>query len=182
MIIAEQLRKTNYAEYILYLWQVEDILRAYDCNYERLAAEYLPRFDLTADKAGDVSRWYADLCEMMHAEGKTTGGHLQISQNALSRISELHSRLMASARFPYYHEMYYKVLPYIVELRAKGENKDKTELEICLDALYGVMLLRIKKQPISPETQKAAADIATLLGQLADYYRKNEQQPIDFDE
>ena len=30
MIIAEKLSKTNRAEYLLYLWQVEDLLRAYD--------------------------------------------------------------------------------------------------------------------------------------------------------
>ena len=34
MIIAEQLRNSNRAEYLLYMWQVEDLIRAYDCDIE----------------------------------------------------------------------------------------------------------------------------------------------------
>ena len=49
MIIAEKLSKTNRAEYLLYLWQVEDLLRAYDCDAERIGKEYLSRFTFKDD-------------------------------------------------------------------------------------------------------------------------------------
>ena len=46
MFISQQLRKTNIAEYVLYMWQVEDIIRAYNCDLTRIKKEYIARFDL----------------------------------------------------------------------------------------------------------------------------------------
>ena len=36
MFIANELRKTNIAEYLLYMWQVEDTIRAFDCSISRI--------------------------------------------------------------------------------------------------------------------------------------------------
>lgn len=180
MVIANQLKNKNRAEYLLYMWQVEDILRVYSCDIDRLKEGYLSRFRLEGEERRQVEQWYADLCDMMRGEGVAEKGHLQINKNALQELTELHQRLLASKDFPYYREMYYKVLPYIVELRGKGGGHDEPELQTCLDALYGIMMLRLQKREVSPETAKAAADISTLLGQLSDYYFKDKQEPIEF--
>lgn len=188
MIIADKLKKSNRAEYLLYMWQVEDLIRAYGLDAERIAHEYVSRFKLPAHQRKATEQWYADLCEMMRSEGKADHGHLQICQNILQDLSELHTQLLSSPKFPYYRDMYYKVLPYIVELRAKQglTQKDKSssnaELQTCFNVLYGIMMLRLQHKPVSPETEKAAQDISTLLGQLSDYYFKNQERPIDFSE
>lgn len=182
MIIANQLQTTNRAEYLLYLWQVEDIIRAFGCDADRIASEYLTRFTLKADERELTKQWYANLCEMMHTEGCTAKGHLRLSLNVLQELDELHHRLLASPHFPYYREMYYKVLPYIVELRHKGGNQSESELQICFDALYGVVVLRLQGKEISPQTQQAVKDISTLLGQLSDYYFKDEKEPLNWGE
>ena len=182
MIIADQLRQKNRAEYLLYLWQVEDIIRAYSGDIDRLKQEYLSRFDVDDSRRQAMYQWYADLCEMMRSEGCMQGGHLRLSMNVLDTLDELHRQLLRSSRFPYYREMYYKVLPYVVELRQKGGHKDQSELQTCFEALYGVMMLRMQHKPISDSTAQAAKDIATLLGQLSDYYFKDQAEPINFDD
>lgn len=181
MIIANQLRDTNRAEYLLYLWQVEDILRAYGADFARLKAEYLPRFTLTPEQRRETEEWYANLCEMMHTEGMMQSGHLPISRTVFSELNELHERLVASPKFPYYREMYYKVLPYVVELRSRGGRKDEPELQTCFEALYGVMMLRLQHKEVSEQTDRAVKDISTLLGQLSDYYFKDKKEPIVFE-
>ena len=120
MIIADKLKTTNRAEYLLYMWQVEDIIRAYNCDADRLAHEYVSRFSLQPQKRKEVEQWYADLCDMMRSEGKLSHGHLQICNNVLQELTELNQQLLHSSKFPYYREIYYKVLPYIVELRGKN--------------------------------------------------------------
>lgn len=70
MIIANKLRSSNRAEYLLYMWQVEDILRTYQCNIDRIKSEYLNRFTLTPEQEKEVEEWYRNLCEMMISEGK----------------------------------------------------------------------------------------------------------------
>ncbi len=49
-------------------------------------------------------------------------------------VIDLHGRLLQSSKFPIYNAEYYKVLPFIVELRNRGD-KDINEVETCLDAL-----------------------------------------------
>lgn len=173
MLIADQLRKKNRAEYLLYMWQVEDLLRSFDCNAERVAAEYLPQFKADEATTQKMTGWYADLCEMMVSEGVRLQGHLQINRNVLQELEELHGRLLKGGKFPYYREMYYRILPYIVELRAKGRSPEESELQTCFEALYGVLMLRLKRMEITPETDKAMKEISGLLGQLSDYYSKD---------
>ena len=188
MIIADKLKQSNRAEYLLYMWQVEDLIRAYGCDAERISTEYISRFNLSEEKRKQTEQWYADLGEMMRSEGKMQHGHLQICQNILAGLTELNQKLLHSPKFPYYREMYYKVLPYIVELRSKNKqahadesSEDEPELQTCFDILYGVMMLRLQKKTVSEGTEKAAKDISTLLGQLSDYYFKDKEEPIDFD-
>lgn len=180
MIIANQLRNNNRAEYLLYMWQVEDILRAYDLDIDRIKSAYLCHFDLNDEQRKQTEEWYAHLCEMMRNEGLRQGGHLQINKNVLAELEELHVQLINSNKFPYYREMYYKVLPYIVELRAKGVNKENSELQTCFDTLYGILILRLQHKEITTDTKKAQQDISAFLGQLSDYYLKDKNEPIEF--
>ena len=188
MIISEKLRSTNRAEYILYMWQVEDLLRAYNFDVERLTKEYISQFKLSDEEKQKMAQWYADLSQMMLSEGLRTKGHLQIIKNTLSELEELHNKLLQSEKFPYYRQMYYKVLPYIVELRSKTgtqkgsgvEQNESTELETLFNALYGTLLLRLQHKEISAQTTQATGDISTFLGQLSDYYFKDKQKPIEF--
>lgn len=179
MFIARQLRNKNRAEYLLYMWQVEDIIRAHHCDIEALRNGYLSQFDLTAEERKELEEWYENLCVMLKEEGKTLHGHLQINKNVLESLSETHNKLLSSSQYPYYRELYYKVLPYIVELRAKKQEKtsggNEKELETCFEFLYGVMLLRFQKKEVFPETQNAAKDVSALLGQLSDYWKKDQE-------
>lgn len=180
MQIADRLRRENRAEYLLYLWQVEDLIRAYGGDFDRLRDTYLAAFGLTREERARTEQWYSDLCEMMHTEGVMEKGHLQICRNVLQELEELHRKLLASPNFPYYREMYYKVLPYIVELRQKGGGDGGTELQTCFEALYGVLMLHLQHKTVSEGTEHAVKDISTLLGQLSDYYFKDKETPIDF--
>jgi len=179
MLIADKLKHTNRAEYLLYLWQVEDLLRSFDCDAERVCRDYVSRFRLDDEKRKATEQWYTDLCRMMLAEGLRQSGHLPLSRNVLQELVELHGKLLASGRFPYYREMYYRVLPYIVELRAKGGSKDEPELQTCFDALYGVWLLRLQKREVSENTAKATKDISALLGQLSDYWKADREGKLE---
>ena len=86
---------------------------------------------------------------------------------------------MQSGKFPFYNAEYYKVLPFIVELRNKGD-KDINEIETCLDALYGVMLLHMQQKEVSAETESAIKEITTFIGMLSDYYAKDRTEGLDF--
>lgn len=181
MFISQQLRKKSIAEYVLYMWQVEDLIRAYGCSLSRIKNEYVSQFsDYTDEQRSELVDWYGDLIRMINQEGKRKKGHLQINQIVVQDVSDLHAQLLQSSKFPFYNAEYYKVLPFIVELRNKG-SKDVGEIETCLNALYGTMMLRLQKKPISPETAHAVKEITTFIGMLSDYYIKDRTEGLEFD-
>ena len=180
MYISQEIRKKSIAEYLLYMWQVEDIIRAYDCSLTRLRREYIARFDYNDEQISELTDWYGNLVTMMNSEGKREKGHLQINQVVLQQLVELHAQLLASTKFPFYTAQYYKVLPFIVELRNRGD-KDQNEIETCLNALYGTMMLRLQTREISPDTKHAITEITTFVGLLSDYYLKDKEEGLEFE-
>ena len=181
MFIAQELRKKNIAEYLLYMWQVEDSIRAFGCSLQRIKNEYVARFDYDDEQKEELVDWYGNLIRMMNQEGCREKGHLQINKVTLQLLTELHQQLLASPKFPFYNTEYYKVLPFIVELRNRGANKDEGEVETCLNLLYGVMMLRLQKKEISTNTQHAVKEVSTLMGMLSDYYKKDKEEGLKFE-
>ena len=181
MFIAQELRKTSIAEYLLYMWQVEDIIRAYGCSLTKIRKQYLCNFQLNEEQMEEETDWWGNLVTMINQEGCREKGHLQINKILLQDLGELHAQLLQSPKFPFYSAEYYKVLPYIVELRNRGD-KDISEIETCLNALYGVMMLRLQQKEISPDTQHAINEITTFISMLSDYYKKDKTEGLQFDE
>lgn len=181
MYISQELRKRNIAEYLLYMWQVEDIIRAYGCSLARIRREYIDRFDYTDEQKEEMADWYGNLVRMMNSEGCRENGHLQINKIVIQQLSELSVELLASSNFPFYNSEYYKVLPFIVELRKRGADKEENEIETCFNALYGVMMLRLQNKPVSPDTEHAIKEITTFIGMLNDYYMKDKQGELKLD-
>ena len=181
MYIAKQLKEKNVAEYLLYMWQVEDLIRANHLDIEELKVNYISRFNPSPEQEKEMVEWYVNLIEMMRSEQVQEKGHLQINKNIIILLTDLHLQLLNSPKFPFYSVAYYKALPYIVEIRARNNNRDLPELESCFEILYGVMLLKMQKKAVSADTQKAVADISKLLGMLSDYYIQDKQGNLKFD-
>lgn len=181
MYISRKLREESISEYLLYMWQVEDLIRANGCDVDKIAQTVVATYHLPESQQAELTEWYANLVEMMHLEGLELNGHLQINKNIIIALTDLHFRLMHSQKFPFYQSAYYKALPFIVELRAKG-GQDKTEIENCFDALYGVWMLRLQRKAVSKETSTAVADIVKFVGLLSDYYKKERAGELDLEE
>lgn len=179
MIIASQKRKENIAEYLLYMWQIEDIIRANNLDIDKIKSTVIDKFPLSEEQRNEMIGWYESLIEMMRMEGVIEKGHLQINRNVLSSLVELHRTLLSDPEFPKYTELFYRTLPYIVELRSKAGEDKQGEIETCFNALYGMLMLRLQKKDISAETEKAIQQISRFMAILAYYFRLNEEEKLD---
>lgn len=176
MFIAKKLREENITGYMLYMFQVEDTLRAFSLDIDRIRTEYLPAFRYTPEQLTQELEWLQGLIRMMHEEGTEQQGHVQVVRNTILLMADRHAELLHDPKQPFYSAAYYKALPFIVELRAHGANRDKNEIENCLDALYGATLLRMQGREISASTQQALQPITHLLDMLAQLYVVREEQ------
>lgn len=176
MFIARQKRKENIAEYLLYMWQMEDLVRSFKCDIEAIDKYIISQFP-EAQRA-DEREWIEGLITMMQLENKKEGGHLQVHNNALLLLAELHQQLLKSDKFPEYAAEFYRTLPIIVDLRSRSQGSQVGELETCFNALYGTLLLKLQGKTISDGTQKAMLQVSKFIAMLAALFKKNEEEPL----
>lgn len=183
MITASAKKRENIAEYLLYMWQIEDYIRALSLDIDKIQAAIIDKYtNLDEKQRKEMREWYESLIDMMRREGVEKSGHLQINKNVLLDLHRLHSALLANPKFANYAAEYYKTLPFIVEIRAKAGDNKKDELESCFDALYGILMLRLQGKEISEETKAATAQISRFLAMLAGYYKKDYNNELQLDE
>ena len=151
--MAKKSKKENIAEYILYLWQLEDYLRAFP------------------EQAADNTE-LMEIYDMMHVEGIIGGGHLQLAQNALDELIDLHNELV-DTEAPY-RAVIMHLQPTLNILKSKTDRPDMSDVEACLVLLYQVMMLRLQKKEITPETEVVVKDATQLLRFLSKTYYDNE--------
>ena len=180
MFTASAKKKENIAEYLLYMWQIEDIIRVYDLDMERISTNIVDAYtDLSAEQRTMLYEWYESLIDMMRSEGVAQQGHLQLNKNVIIDLTDLHLRLLKSTREPFYTAAFYKALPYIVELRAKSQGAQVGEIETCFNALYGILMLRLQKREVSADTLKAMKDITAFVTVLAEKYRLDKAGELE---
>lgn len=180
MYTSAKLKTENIVGYLLYMWQVEDIIRANSLDVDKIDELYISRFGLSDEQRHVMRQWYSDLAEMMRSEDVAKSGHLQINKNIIILLTDLHTELLKSSKHPFYSAAYYKVLPFIVEIRNKSNGTDKSEIENCFDAIYGFTTLRMQQKEVSSETVNAVREITKFLGLLADYYKKDKNAELEF--
>lgn len=179
MYIASQKRKENIAEYLLYMWQIEDIIRANGLDLDKIKSNVIDRFSLSPQQYKEMAEWYESLIDMMHREDVAAKGHLQLNKNVLIQLDDLHLRLLKDPKHPDYAGEFYKTLPYIVELRSKQGDNKTGEIETCFTALYGTLMLKLKGAEISKETTTAVTQISRFIALLAHYYQLDQEDKLD---
>ncbi len=145
------LKKNNIAEYILYLWQIEDYLRAFPQQVES-------------------NQELQDLLNMMRQENIMEHGHLQLAQNALRELEELHDDLLEQEAT--YRAAMIQLTPSLNLLKAKTDRPTMSNIEACLTLLYQIMLLKLQKHPISSETELVQKQATQLLQYLSKTYKE----------
>ena len=145
-------KKENIAEYILYLWQMEDYLRAFPQH-----AEATPELH--------------ELNEMMHREGIVESGHLALANNALAELIDLHRTLLNEDAM--YRAAIIRLQPSLNLLKAKTDRPTMPDIEACLLLLYQIMLLKLQKKAITPETASVQTQATQVLQFLSRTYYEN---------
>ena len=179
MIIAKRKRKENIAEYLLYMWQVEDLIRANRFDMDSIRRTVIAHYAQPASVKEEIAQWYQELIDMMRSEGVMEKGHIQLNKNVIIALTDLHLRLLRSTKEMVYGATYYKTLPFIVELRAKSGGEELPEIETCFNALYGYLLLKMQHKEVSAETTEAIKQITAFLALLSEKYRADMNNELD---
>lgn len=182
MFIARKLKKENISEYLLYMWQVEDLIRAFGLNLETINERIIARYPVDNTERKALYEWYESLIEMMRMENVQEVGHLQLNKNNIIELDELHGLLLRSGKDAGYNAKFYHVLPFITQLRNQQQNTQLSDVELCFNFQYGIMLLRMKKAEITPETLQAQAEISKFMVLLTKNYQLYKEGELDLED
>lgn len=180
MDIAQAKRKENIAEYILYLWQLEDLLRALQFSPEAIYSQLVAPREVDEEQKHIYLLWYMDIVNLLRKEDKEESGHLEHTLHLIADMHNLHLQLMHNPIGEHYRSTFARLLPQLPQLRTMIKKEDISDTEICFRALYAAMLYRIKGDAKRAEAIKDTIELVSpVVAELADMYRKVEQGEID---
>lgn len=183
MLIAREKKKSNIAEYILYMWQVEDLLRAFQLDMDKVDQFVVAGFQVNEETAKEMHDWYDNIIAIMKAEKVELQGHIQVLKNTVDELTELHFFLLQEAHDRRYQQIVTMAAGNLVEFRARAEvGNDLSDVELALNGLYGHLMLRLQKKEVNPQTASAMESFSKMIAYLAAKYKQMEEESEQADE
>lgn len=180
MYIAQQKRKENIAEYILYLWQLEDLLRALSFSPEAIYSTLVEPNECDEQEKQQIFMWYMSLAGLLREEGRSEQGHLAHTLHLVADLENLHQQLLSLPSGAHYRTVWQPLKEELSRLRIVLARDGVGDVELCFRALYATMLYRLKGDNTK---QGAVEDVVSLISPvvatLADIYRRVEQGTFD---
>ena len=173
MLIAKQKRKENIAEYVLYLWQLEDLLRALSFDGDNIYSTLVEPLQVDEAKKQEIFFWYVSIGNLLREEGKELSGHMSHSIHLIRELNDVHLYLLKTGDEKY-RALYAHAKPNIEAYRERSGEERANDIEICFNALYAKLLLGLKNEKISDETEEAFKTFSSLLAYLAAKFHRFE--------
>jgi flagellin-specific chaperone FliS len=172
MLIAREKYKTNIVEYILYMFNIEDVVRAHTLDITLLEKNVISKYNLPENQTREIRQWYSDLIAQMIKDDIQESGHLSSIKELIFKLNDLHIEMLNSLDQERYIELYHWASDYIKELKSKMNHPEMTEIEVCLNGLYAFMLMRMKGLEITTETSEAMGIFTQMMRFLSKNYMK----------
>jgi len=174
MIIAKQKKKENIVEYILYMWQIEDMIRSFSLDLPSIEKKIINQFKFETDiEKQEMLSWYEGLIAQMKEEKIVKKGHLQFLKNTINDLYDLHL-YMIKKKNAQYLQFYSWAKTHLEKLQELSKNSTENEIEAGLNGLYGYLMLKLQKREVSKETQESIQAISQMMAQLSNTYLKIE--------
>ncbi len=180
MKIAKLKIEENIAEYILYMYQIEDTLRAFELNLDHIMNRLVePQLEDESDILA-YRNWYTDLINKMKIQKIEKKGHFVELNELIIELSYLHNTLLTITNDHKYKDLVERSTPFVEEFKNKSNLTDKNTIEVLLHAMYMKLLLKLSKKPISNESEEAFDSMRIQLGYLVAAYHKMKKGNLDF--
>lgn len=179
MLIAKEKRKTNIAEYVIYMWHVEDLLRAFSFDLDKIKTHIVDGFRANEKDSKEILEWYESLIHMMYEQGITENGHLSLTLNTINELEELHQKLLKAAMQSDYMRLYFFAKPNIMLFKSKSPDSGISDVRTCFNALYSMLLMKLSGKDMNPETAESMETFSNMLALLSTRFREVEEGKLD---
>lgn len=177
MLVAQKQRKENIVEYILYMWQVENLIRANNNDMAKIEETIVKQYEVEDEaRYKEIYDWWDNLSEMMRLEKKEEGGHLQVTQGLMNDVYNFHLYLLTQQEEAAYQNAFQNAWADLSVLEKKIPNGDKLHhVELAITAIYDYFLLKLQRKSILADTTNAVMRISHFMALLSAKYLKAER-------
>ncbi len=180
MLLADKIKKENIAEYIIYMYQIEDIVRAYNFDIEAIIQGFVKPQLADDSFVNEHEKWFKAIVTQMISQKIQVQGHINDINEIIVELSYLHNMLLTMLKDQKYTGLFNAASKNIEDFKEKSNLKDKNHIEIAFHALYMKFLLRLQKKEISAETEAAFDSMRVMLAYLSKAYHKMKNGDMDF--
>jgi hypothetical protein len=175
MVPADIKKKESIAEYIIYMYQTEDLILTYDHNLDDILEYVIKHMSHDEQVIKEQLLWYADIIEQMNNDGVARSKkRLNSTQDYVDRLTHLHDKLLVADKS--YQNNYAKAEKDIRHHITLSENTIVNPAQICLNGIYGMLLLKLNGKKISANQQSTLANFGSVLEYLSEAYKKEYPQ------
>lgn len=165
---ADSKRRNNISEYIIHMYQTEDLIRVYDFDMEKIE-EYVIKHIPLEDKS-ELKQWYSQIAENMKSEGIESQGHLKEVQGIAAELSALKDELLDTDED--FSKTYEEALPHITKSIELSQGQIKDEVQACLNGVYGLLLLRMNGKNVPDTLMESINAFGNVLSYLSYKYKQ----------
>lgn len=166
MLIAREKKYSNIAEYILYMYQLEDMMRACKLDGKLVDERLVSKYNADMALRAEISAWYRELIMAMKDQKIEQTGHLQYLKLQIAELSDFNYAVLQEGDDEDYTDAFKSALPALADIVQKSAGGAVTDMEAAFTLLYGVMVLRMKGQQVSEGTQEAARLVSAFMRKL----------------
>lgn len=180
MLVAKEKIRTNIGEYLLYMFQIEDLIRACNFNKTIIETKLVAQYQTDESTKDEIKDWYFGLSDLMEEEKLGQSGHLSIITNKMNEVNDFHLYLLNRPDQTQYQDKYKQVASILQELKQK-QNKETNDIECITNAIYGVYMLKLKQQEVTSETMESTSTISKFMALLSKMFTDYEQGKFKFE-
>ena len=171
MIPAKVKKKENMAEYIIHMYQTEDLVLNYNFNLNEIHEYVIKHMSKDEAVLKELLLWYADIIDQMQSENIVNSKkRLSSTQGYVSELTKLHHTLLKAD--DNYTITYNKANGDIDQYITLSENTITNPIQICLNGIYGMLLLKLNGKKVTPDQQETLAGFGAVLAYLSNEYKE----------
>jgi isoleucyl-tRNA synthetase len=180
MLISQKKQQENIAEYLIYMYQIEDIIRVFQFDLDKII-EVFVKPSLPDDSfLNQYRNWYMDFIKQLKTQRCEKEGHIESLREIVMELIYLHNTLISITNDEKYKSLVEAASSSLDEFKQKSNMAQRHDVEALLHAMYMKLQLKVRKQEISPETDEAMDKMRIQLAYLSREYHRMKSGTWNF--
>lgn len=174
------LQTENVAEYVLYIFQIEAMIRSLSFDLDQIDAQLITPSFADSKQRQEQLDWYGQIIDEMQQRQLVKEGHLEIVDEILVELVYLHNTLLTVLNDEKYKGLCEQAHEALQAFKLKSNMAQRHDVEVLFHAMFMKLQLKMKQQAINPETEAAMDLFRIQLAYLSQQYKRMRSGELNF--